>query len=151
MTFDAKTTIITLFIQTRDVRLIRPTFEADFRRCFDDHTCGQPDDEFIDAVFKRLETEPFTSGPPVNWLWGVVSDECQKHKRITPDTIDAILEAIENRDAILAIERPDRLDPDKHDLDDEWFYRRLLLRHQIGEWFGDRRVDWRTLVDLLVA
>jgi len=138
--------IVAEFIATRDATALRAEFEPHLRKSFEQYTCHQGGtDEFMEEFFQRLTTEPFPGGYPCNWLWRVFWAAAEKVKRVTPATVAALAVALENRDAILAIELSD-------ELEELELHERDKIDFQLIAWFGDTNlIDFDLIADQLAA
>jgi len=134
--------IVNTFIETRNADPLRAVYESELRRSFEIYTCHQGGtDEFMEEFFQRLKTLPFPGGHPVNWMWRVFADMAEAVKRMTPATEAALVEALANRDAILALPVPE-LDsalppPAERDYFDRW----IVASVQVGDWFDSKLID----------
>jgi hypothetical protein len=101
-------------------------------------------DEFMDAFFERLKTEPYSGGHPCNWLWNRLYQAARaaRRERFMPATESSLAEALANRDAILA------LPLDVSDDCPNW----VKIDSQLRRWFGDSKlIDYRWIAERLAA
>lgn len=74
--------IVDEFIATRDVAPLRAVYDEPLRDSFEEFM-GRPVDtgRFLDDLFDKLKTEPYTGGHGPNWIYAVFAPMAEAAKR----------------------------------------------------------------------